>query len=33
MRKYYPYLNDPDFILKIDTERLQNQFVRIILLD
>lgn len=33
MRKYYPYLNDTDFVIKVDTERLQDQFIKIILLD
>lgn len=33
MRKSYPYLNNSDFIKLVDTEKLQNQFVKITLLD
>lgn len=33
MRKSYPYLNDSDFLYTADLQRLQNQFVKITLLD
>ena len=33
MRKIYPYLNDSDFLYQVDTERLQNQLIKITLLD
>ena len=32
-KKIYPYLNDEDFIQEIDTQRLQNQYIKLILLD
>ena len=33
MKKNYPYLKDKDFLYKVDTERLQNQLVKITLLN
>lgn len=33
MRKSYPYLNDSSFIYDVDLQRLQNQFIKITLLD
>ena len=33
MRKNYPYLKDADFLYLADTQRLQNQFVKLTLLD
>ena len=33
MRKSYPYLNDTDFIYTADLQKLQNQFIKITLLD
>lgn len=33
MKKSYPYLNDSDFLYLIDTQHLQNQFVKLTLLD
>ena len=33
MRKQYPYSNDMEFLSKIDTLRIKEQWVRIILLE
>lgn len=32
-RKTYPYLNDADFLIKIDTQHLQNYHIKLTLLD
>ena len=33
MKRTYPYLKDSDFIYTADLQRLQNQFIKITLLD
>ena len=33
MKKNYPYLKDSNFLIKADTQRLQNQLIKITLLD
>lgn len=33
MKREYPYLNDADFLLSIDTQHLQKEYIKITLLD
>ena len=33
MKKNYPYLKDAEYMYLADTQKLQNQFIKLILLD
>ena len=33
MKRNYPYLKDKDFLVLADTQRIQNQYIKLTLLD